>query len=351
MRVRGRRQDPPAAQQPSAAEMDLARVLEALESVPLGVIVEDEGGRSVARNGRARSPFGDLQGDALASATVARVVSRARGGQHAAETLTVHRTPARVVDVAAIPLVAGGVVAVLADMSERRQLDDMRRDFLANVNHELRTPIGALGLLAEALSDESDLVVVRRLAQRIAMEAERAGALIADLLEFSRVETGEHSTTQVVAVADIVGTAVERVMAQAEQAKVRLEVEAGDGDATIDGDPEQLISALVNLVDNAVKYSGAGSTVTIATNIEGGSVQLQVVDQGIGIPSKDIDRIFERFYRVDRARDRRTGGTGLGLAIVRHVATNHGGEVTVSSREGEGSTFTLRLPAVRPSSD
>ena len=325
-------------------EDDFSRVAEALEFLPVGVIVEDESGRMITGNTRAQSPLGDIQADALASAALARVLEHARSGIPASETLDLHGAPARVVDIVASPLPSGGVVAVLVDSSERRRLDAVRRDFVANVNHELRTPIGALGLLAEALEEETDPDVTRRLAQRISAEVDRAGSLIEDLLDFSRVEADQSHGRQVMAISDVMESARDRVLARAERHGVRLHMDQDIPDATVDGDREQLISAVANLVDNAVKYSDSESSVSISTSVEEKWIAIEISDQGVGIPSRDLDRIFERFYRVDRARDRRTGGTGLGLAIVRHVATNHGGEIEVQSREGVGSTFTLRLP-------
>jgi two-component system sensor histidine kinase SenX3 len=246
-------------------------------------------------------------------------------------------------EVSASP-VAGGVVAVLIDATDRQRLEAVRRDFVANVNHELRTPIGALGLLAEALDGERDAGNIDRLAARMAAEVERAWALVEDLLDFSRVEAHEQPCHQPVALADVIHAAAARVSAPAEAKGVHLDLPGGSGTPTVHGDRDQLVMAVANLLDNGVKYSDAGTTVRVALADEGDTVLLTVADEGIGIPARDLDRVFERFYRVDAARERRTGGTGLGLAIVRHVATNHGGTVSVESREGAGSTFTLRLP-------
>lgn len=337
------------AVRPPAGADDLARLAEALEGLPVGVVVEDEHGRTVASNARARSPLNDVQGDALAGAALGRVMTAARAGDRAGETLGLHGSPARVIDIFASPLVSGGVVGILVDTSERRRLDAVRRDFVANVNHELRTPIGALGLLAEALEQETDPAVVRRLAERISSEAERAGGLIEDLLDFSRVDAADSGARARVAMDEVVAAAAERVLAKADRNGVRLQVGDRAGvDGTVEGDRDQLVSAVVNLIDNAVKYSDADSVVDVCAALDEEWVEVVVADHGIGIPAKDVDRVFERFYRVDRARDRRTGGTGLGLAIVRHVAGNHRGDVHVESREGMGSTFTLRLPRAKP---
>ncbi|MDQ3979532.1 MAG: ATP-binding protein [Actinomycetota bacterium] len=313
-------------------------------------MIEDATRRTVASNQLARSPFGEVTGDALAGAVLSRAMAQARAGHAGSEALDLHGPQPRRLEVTASPLPDGGVVAVLVDATERRRLDAVRRDFIANVNHELRTPIGALGVLAEALSGQRDQATLDRLAGRISMEVDRARALIEDLLEFSRVEADLQRTREPVALADVVEMASARVSASAEQKGVHLDLPDRAGLPTLVGDREQLVTAVANLLDNAVKYSEAGTTVRVTVSSEDEAVVIAVTDEGIGIPARDLDRIFERFYRVDAARDRRTGGTGLGLAIVRHVATNHGGTVSVRSQEGMGSTFTLRLPSMSGSS-
>ena len=207
-----------------------------------------------------------------------------------------------------------------------------------------RSPVGALSLLAETLLDEDDFDVVGRLAERILAEALRVGRTIDDLLELSRIEIDETFEHEVVHVDDVVAEAVQRIRPGAEQHGITLEAQDVSRDVTTIGDRRQLVSALFNLLDNAAKYSESGSSVEVTVAANDTEVDIAVCDHGIGIPSRDIDRIFERFYRVDRARSRETGGTGLGLAIVRHVAVNHEGDVRVESRQGEGSTFTLTLP-------
>jgi two-component system sensor histidine kinase SenX3 len=240
-----------------------------------------------------------------------------------------------------------GTLGVIEDVSERRYLDVMRRDFVANVSHELRTPVGAIGVLAETLSEEADPAVTRRLATRITAEVERAGRIIADLLDLSRIEAEGVREAKRVAISEVVEGAVDRVRAVADQRDVQLDVAPSSLELAVMGDAEQLVSAVANLLDNAVKYSEETSTVRIVAREAVGWVEIEVCDQGIGIPAQDLERVFERFYRVDPARSRQTGGTGLGLSIVRHVAINHGGKVTVHSREGEGSAFTLRIAGAR----
>jgi two-component system, OmpR family, sensor histidine kinase SenX3 len=205
--------------------------------------------------------------------------------------------------------------------------------------------VGALALLAETLLDERDPDVTRRLAERLANESFRVGRTIDDLLELSRLEVAAAPANEQVPVATFVSEACARVEPAAEQRGIEFAVEEAPARLTVVGERRQLVSAVTNLLDNAVKYSEPGSTVEVQARTDGTWVDVTVRDHGIGIPRRDLERIFERFYRVDRARSRETGGTGLGLAIVRHVASNHRGEVRVESREGVGSTFTLRLPA------
>jgi two-component system sensor histidine kinase SenX3 len=243
------------------------------------------------------------------------------------------------------------VLLLVEDLTEARRIEAVRRDFVANVSHELKTPVGALAVLAEAMTDEDDLGVVHRIAARMIDESHRVSRTIDDLLELSRIELGEEPVRDVVDVIDVVEGAIERSRPLAEARTTAIELlELSEG-VDVLGDRRQLVSALGNLVENAVKYSEVGSSVQVRVRVEGQWVELMVADHGIGIPVQDHDRIFERFYRVDKARSRDTGGTGLGLAIVRHVATNHRGDVQVSSQEGEGSTFVLRIPLANIGSD
>ncbi len=239
----------------------------------------------------------------------------------------------------------GGAFAFVEDISERRRIDAVRTDFVANISHELKTPVGALAVLAETLADEDDPATIRRVADRMLEEAHRAARTIDDLMELSRIELGGGEQVRGgVDTGDIIRAAVERVAEIAHRRKITIDWLDPDQSVTVTGDQRQLVSAVGNLVENAVKYSEIGGLVQIRSRIVGPWIEFMITDQGPGIPSRDLDRIFERFYRVDKARGRDTGGTGLGLSIVRHVATNHGGDVQVSSREGEGSTFVLRIP-------
>jgi len=214
----------------------------------------------------------------------------------------------------------------------------------------MKTPVAALSLLAETLDGEDDPDVVARLLTRVAAEAERLGRIIDDLLDLSRIEANETPPQEIVPLGAIVGQAVELLRSAANSSEVRLEVDDPPRHLAVPGNRLDLVSAVRNLVDNAIKYSERGSLVQVRTRVDGDAVEISIIDQGVGIPDRDKERIFERFYRVDRARSRLTGGTGLGLSIVRNVAVKHSGSVHVDSREGEGSTFTLRLPGCRVAS-
>jgi two-component system sensor histidine kinase SenX3 len=328
-----------------------ARLAHALETIPQGVVLCDEHGDIAFRNAAAEQFSASRHGEALVAAAIDELLTEAREGVGGRRTLDLFGPPRRTLVISAVPLDDGrrtvGGLAIIDDVSDRRRLEAVRRDFVANISHELKTPVGALALLAETLLAEDDPAVARRLAERMLSEAFRVGRTIDDLLELSRIEAEEAPTREPVPVHLVLAEAVERMRPAAEQQGIEIRVAEPRHDLTILGDRRQLVSALYNLLDNAVKYSDAGSAVELHTSIavDGDRVAIEVEDHGIGIPSRDLERIFERFYRVDRARSRETGGTGLGLAIVRHAASNHQGEVRVTSREGEGSKFTLILPA------
>ena len=255
----------------------------------------------------------------------------------------------RELKVSVTPLNDEGMVLVLiADESEARRIDAVRRDFVANVSHELKTPIGALGLLSEAIlgaKDEPQEVV--RFATRMQNEAKRLADLVQEIIDLSRLQSSDPlQKAFAVEVTDVVREAVDQAQFSSEQRGIALEIGEIE-DATVIGDREQLITAVHNLIENAVNYSPEHTKVSIVTKRSGDLVEISVTDQGIGIAESDLNRIFERFYRVDPARSRLTGGTGLGLSIVKHVALNHGGDVKVWSKVGVGSTFTLQLPLSR----
>jgi two-component system, OmpR family, sensor histidine kinase SenX3 len=323
-------------------------LIAALGEVAQGVVVSDVAGAVVYRNAQAAMFVGARHGEALAERSLAELLAAALAGEARQETIELFSPPRRTLTIRATPLVqanaAIGAVAIIDDISEKRRLEAVRRDFVANISHELKTPVGALSLVAETLEGEDDPEVVARLSHRMRTEAERLGHIIEDLLDLSRIEAEESPSREPVPVHVVIAEAIERLRPAADHRGIRLVVDEPPYALAVVGDRRQLVSALHNLLDNAIKYSEAGSSVHVVVRHGEGAIEIDVADHGIGIPSRDLERIFERFYRVDRARSRDTGGTGLGLAIVRHVASNHGGEVRVSSREGAGSTFTLRLP-------
>ena len=454
-----------AAQAVTESSSDAIRLRRSLDTLTQGVVLCDENGTVIYRNGRANALMVSRHGDALAAQAVTDVLEDAWHEGSAERTLDLYGPPRRTLQVRARQIDDGrrplGVIALIEDVSERRRLEEIRRDFVANVSHELKTPMGALGLLAETLVSEPDPDVAQRLAGRIHNEAFRVSRIIDDLLDLSRIESEEAPPREPVLVNLVMADAIERVRATADQRGIEIVLHEPSPPVAVLGDRRQLVSAMHALLENAITYSydnskvvvtGAvqhfnpdlsrpadptdrnsdddpvtgefpavpeaagekatdeGSTTAEATTgdvepdfvpeildqysplgatapgasaatgttaptmpvppvvtaegdaagtgpadssaasspnwriEERDNVRLSVQDHGVGIPARDLDRIFERFYRVDHGRSRNTGGTGLGLSIVRHVANNHQGWVDVESREGEGSTFTLVLP-------
>jgi two-component system, OmpR family, sensor histidine kinase SenX3 len=237
------------------------------------------------------------------------------------------------------------ILLLADDRTEITRTEAIRNDFVANVSHELKTPVGAISLLAEAVDEAADdEVAVRRFAARLHKESARLTALVQDIIELSRLQGADVVMQgRPVDVNTVLAEAVDRNKLPAEGKRIKISL-GGHSDAMVHGDPDLLMTAFRNLIDNAIRYSPEGTTVGVGVRSRDGLVQVSVTDQGPGIPQDEQDRIFERFYRVDAARSRQTGGTGLGLSIVKHVISNHGGEVTVWSQPGQGSTFTVRLP-------
>ncbi|HEY1652982.1 MAG TPA: ATP-binding protein [Acidimicrobiales bacterium] len=464
-----------AAQAVTESSSDAIRLRRSLDTLTQGVVLCDENGTVIYRNGRANALMVSRHGDALAAQAVTEVLEDAWHEGSAERTLDLYGPPRRTLQVRARQIDDGrrplGVIALIEDISERRRLEEIRRDFVANVSHELKTPMGALGLLAETLVSEPDPQVAQRLAGRIHNEAFRVSRIIDDLLDLSRIESEEAPPREPVLVNLVMADAIERVRATADQRGIEIVLQEPSPPVAIMGDRRQLVSAMHALLENAITYSYDNSKVVVTGTVQrtnpnldhptlaarraeaaaaeearaaaGGSddtpaagqapviratlpapgsqsepvepvftpeileqysrpgedagvappatgstapappaplaagagleaekgdpagtaqtettsagspnwrieerdsVRLSVQDHGVGIPARDLDRIFERFYRVDHGRSRDTGGTGLGLSIVRHVANNHQGWVDVESREGEGSTFTLVLP-------
>jgi two-component system sensor histidine kinase SenX3 len=455
-----------AAQAVTESSSDAIRLRRSLDTLTQGVVLCDENGTVIYRNGRANALMVSRHGDALAAQAVTEVLEDAWHEGSAERTLDLYGPPRRTLQVRARQIDDGrrplGVIALIEDISERRRLEEIRRDFVANVSHELKTPMGALGLLAETLVSEPDPLVAQRLAGRIHNEAFRVSRIIDDLLDLSRIESEEAPPREPVLVNLVMADAIERVRATADQRGIEIVLHEPSPPVAVMGDRRQLVSAMHALLENAITYSydnskvvvtgtvqrsnprlehpairhaeaasegadadesarldetpssgqapvvdeadtaseqeegpiepvftpeileaytppdedagmappATGSTLSTTPPVEAekvdaaatgqlettsagspnwrieerDNVRLSVQDHGVGIPARDLDRIFERFYRVDHGRSRDTGGTGLGLSIVRHVANNHQGWVDVESREGEGSTFTLVLP-------
>jgi two-component system, OmpR family, sensor histidine kinase SenX3 len=337
-----------ALQETESLEEQRDRFVAVLEELHEGVVVLAADGGEVYRNPAAERYQRARHGDAVVARALDALVVRAMAGEACDEELQVFGPPRAVVHLSAIPIGDAarplGVAALVADVSEVHRIESVRRDFVANVSHELKTPIGALEVLAETLAEEDDLAVTRPLAERIVKEAERLARIVDDLLDLSIIETQEAPRRAAVPLEMLVDDAVDQLRPTAAAAGINLQLHPGVTGALVACDDRQVVSAIANLIDNAVKYSEAGSPVTVSTALVGDVVEVAVRDAGIGIPSRDLERIFERFYRVDQARSRATGGTGLGLSIVRHVARAHGGDITVESVEGQGSTFRLVLP-------
>ncbi|HUR49070.1 MAG TPA: ATP-binding protein, partial [Acidimicrobiales bacterium] len=318
-----------------------------MDTLPLGLVVAGAEGRVSHVNRAAELLSNGGVRTALAWQTVLELLAAVRsdGGPRRKELEL--RSPAQSLVVEATqPESSREVVAVIRDVTEMRQLEAVRRDFVANVSHELRTPIGAIAVLADALANSPAADDAERLARRVRAEADRLTALVSDLLDLSRIEAVRPDPLGAgVDLVEVVSKAVERCRPMCNMHSVAVDVSTAVGSSMVVGDEEQLVSAVSNLIENAAKYSDSTAAIDVRVgDAADNSVAIAVQDRGIGIPSWELERVFERFYRVDRARARSSGGTGLGLAIVRNVATNHGGAVSVESREGEGSTFTLTIP-------
>ncbi len=293
-----------------------------------------------------------VRGGQIAVADLADLVRQVRRDGQIRETeLVIPRTgaPDRHVTARVAPLGVDLVLVLVEDRTRERQVEEIRRDFVANVSHELKTPVGAIKVLSEAVVDAADdPEAVQRFARRMSTESDRLGRLVQQIIELSRLQ---HDTpldqSALVDLDDVVERVIDENHTDATTRHVSM-VRDGDKGVQVRGEREQLALAIGNLVSNAVKYSPAGSNVVIGIRHTPTNVEVTITDQGIGIPPEELDRIFERFYRVDPARHRSTGGTGLGLSIVKHVAATHGGQVHVWSAEGQGSSFTLTLPLPDP---
>jgi two-component system sensor histidine kinase SenX3 len=322
----------------------VASVLSVLRSSAVLVNEDDE----VLKASAPAYALGLVRGHALVSEELAALVGQVRRDGQIRETELFIRRPglsARHVTARVAPLSSRLVLALVEDRTRERQVEAVRRDFVANVSHEPKTPVGALRLLAEAVQDAADdPEAVKRFGGRMITESDRLTRLVQQVIELSRLQGDEPvEAPSPIHVDEVVKTSVDTSAIDADARRISI-VTGGTSGLEVFGSAEQISAAVANLVANAVAYSEEGSTVLVSTKGLPDSVEISVVDQGIGIPEAEVERIFERFYRVDPARHRSTGGTGLGLSIVKHVAATHGGDVRVWSVEGQGSTFTLSLP-------
>jgi len=293
--------------------------------------------------------FGMVEGELLAADELRDLVRSARStARPEADTLRLRRgVELRSVAARASTITPRLTLVVIRDITERERVEEMRRDFVSNTSHELKTPVGAVTLLAEAIeSAADDPDQVRHFASRLGAEAARLGQLTSRIMNLSRLQAADDLTElRDVSIDEVLTAAIESQTIAADAAQISI-VRGGVRGAWVRGDVQVLTEAIANLVANAVAYSPAGSTVGVGVKVVDGAVEIAVTDRGIGIPEGEQARVFERFYRADQARSRRTGGTGLGLSIVKHAVQRHGGEVELWSRPGRGSTFTVRLAAV-----
>ena len=322
------------------------QVIEALESA--GVVLDPS--NTVVKASPGALAFGLVWNQALVHPELVTIVDRVRRhGEPITQELELARGPfgdANIYLFVRVARLGARYILLLAeDRTESYRLDEVRRDFVANISHELKTPIGAVGLLAEALqaaSNEPDQV--RRFAKRLTKEADRLARITQEIIELSRLQAADALTSPTVVEIDhVVALAVDQNRVAAESSQVTI-VSGGDAGAEVYGDEPLLAVALHNLIANAIQYSPKGSRVGVGVSNTDGIVEIAVTDQGIGIPDDELDRVFERFFRIDPARSRHTGGSGLGLSIVKHVVQNHGGDIRVWSQPSKGSTFTIRLP-------
>jgi two-component system, OmpR family, sensor histidine kinase SenX3 len=328
-------------------------VAEVIRALPAAGAVVGPHDEVFEANATARS-LGLVRGSRISVPELLQLVrSVRRGGETRTIDLQINRG-ARVgsthLTARVAPLDESLILILAEDRTTARRIEETRRDFVANISHELKTPIGAISLLAEAVEDAADdPAAVRKFASRVGIESARLTDLVGQIIELSRLQSDDPlADPELVEIDEVLTDAVERRRMDAERRRITLAV-AGAAGARVRGSARQLGVAVGNLVENAIAYSDTGARVVVAAHVQARRdddyVEITVSDNGIGIPAAELDRIFERFYRVDYARSRANGGTGLGLAIVKHIAAIHGGDVTVWSQVGQGSTFTIRIPA------
>jgi len=323
------------------------RVAVAFDTMATGAVLVDADGVEIMRNAKALPYATGRHGDALIENVIQDRLQDALLGESTDEELRLHGPPEKFLLIVGSPLVESGellgAVVLVDDVSEQQRLDKVRSDFIANVSHELRTPVGALSLLSETLEGETDPAIVDQFLIRIQDESSRLSGLIDDLLDLSRIEVGADAECIELDLGEVMRSSAAAVRAAADKKHISIAIDVNDSPKII-GDHGQMISAVTNLFSNAIKYTDEHGSVNGRLVSHGDEIAIVVEDSGIGIPQRDVQRVFERFYRVDRGRAAATGGTGLGLSIVRNVAINHGGRVELTSQEGVGSTFSIILP-------
>ena len=326
------------------------QMLKAFDLLPIGVVISREPNGELLRNRIATEMTGVRHVDILVDEAVIALVKETIEIGEQNKSMQVAGPPDRFFQLQSQRLNDDGVVVTIEDTTDRVRIDTVRTDFVANLSHELKTPIGGIAALGDTMMDETDPAVMKQLAERIVRESFRMAGIVNDLLDLSRIEFGRSTEWERIELNGVIKEVVALSQDSARHHKVEL-VTSGNFAAEVFGDRSQLVSAFSNLVENAIKYSDEDRLVKIIGDVRVDDLTVAVVDQGLGIAPKDHERIFERFYRVDRARSRSTGGTGLGLSIVRHVIDNHGGKIEVKSNEGEGATFTVVLPRQKDQKD
>ena len=328
-----------------APEDQLERFMDALDLLPIGIVIVDLKLNRRVRNNAAAAMTGVRYVDILVDQAVDAMIDEIKIAKSGNRILEAVAGTTRYFKISGQAMDDQRGIVTVEDITEKSRINTVQTDFVANLSHELKTPIGAVAALADSLSGETETEVVWRLAERIVTESHRMSRIVDDLLDLSRVEFGGTDEWTDIDLATVLVEVVSTNQYAAKRQGLGLSL-TGSAELLVRGDRSQLISVFSNLVDNAIKYSEIGGIVNVSSTIKGEEIMVSVTDHGIGIAERDQKRIFERFYRVDKARSRATGGTGLGLSIVRHIVLEHGGAIDIRSEEGVGSTFTVRLPRV-----
>ncbi len=326
-------------------EDQLERFMDALDLLPIGIVIVDLKQDRRVRNNAAAAMTGVRYVDILVDQAVDAMIDEIKVAKSGKRILEAVAGTTRYFKISGQSMDDQRGIVTVEDITEKSRIDTVQTDFVANLSHELKTPIGAVAALADSLNGETQTEVVWRLAERIVTESHRMSRIVDDLLDLSRVEFGGTEEWTDIDLAAVLVEVVSTNQYAAKRQGLGLSL-TGSSELLVRGDRSQLVSVFSNLVDNAIKYSEIGGVVNVNSAVKDDEIVLSVTDYGIGIAERDQKRIFERFYRVDKARSRATGGTGLGLSIVRHIVLEHGGAIDVRSEEGVGSTFTVRLPRV-----